>query len=354
MKAAGIVFSEGKMKKNRLVVILLILFAVIGALSCYAVIRDRKNVAETAGQAVNAVVDTSVRTDIETRKALEKKLTEHTSSEQYSLKEITNVLLIGVDNDNLASMDKRGNADGIMLVTLNKNTNQLTLTSFMRDTRIRQPHEYEKKITEIYKAGGAELLIEAIEQNFEVHIDNYILVNYLNVIDIIDALGGMDIELSANEITSMTEKIRSLEKLTQTPAGENALTADQAGILHLNGLQTAAYLRIRPAATNYDSGRTARARYVVAMLLKEIRTMDADEKKEFADSFLPCIETDMSDMDVLAFSLSASAFTDFELYSAKIPLDGTYTNSNDGYSYVIPDLEANNRYLYDSIYEGKH
>lgn len=341
------------MKKRTLVVILLILAAAIGATAFYAVSRDRKNVAETAGQAVNAKADTTVRTDIETRKVLEKKM-EDSSSKQYSLKKITNILLIGVDNDNIGGMDKLGNADGIMLISLNNNINQLTLTSFMRDTKIRQPNEYEKKMTEIYKAGGAKLLVEAIEQNFKIHIDNYILVNYLDVIDMVDALGGMDIELSADEIISMAEKIHNLEELTQTQAGENSLTADQAGMLHLNGLQTAAYLRIRPASTNYDSGRTARARNVVTKIFEKIMMMDAAAQTDFTNRFLPSIKTDMSDAEMLAFSMNTSTFAEFELYTAKIPLDGAYTDSNDGNAYILPDFEVNNKYLYDSIYEGKH
>ena len=180
--------------KKALIIVVLVLLAVLVAGTAYFVkARDEGNIAETAGQAVNAEVDTSVRTDIVTRKAIEEK-----AQGQYSLKDITNVLLLGVDNDNVGGLDKLGNADGIMLISINNHTKQVTLTSFMRDTKIRQPNEYEKKMTQIYHAGGAELLIEAIEQNFGIHIDNYLLVNYLDVIDIVDALGGFDIELSAD------------------------------------------------------------------------------------------------------------------------------------------------------------
>ena len=337
------------MKKGLLILAILIAFAAIGGTAHFANARDEKNVAETAGQSVNAEIDTSVRTDIETRKAVEEK-----AEGEYSLEDVTNVLLLGVDNDNVGGLEQLGNADGIMLVSVNRRTKQVTLTSFMRDTKIRQPGEYEKKMTSIYHVGGAKLLIEAMEQNFGVPIDNYILVNYLDVIDVVDALGGLDIELSEDEIQTMEGKISNLEKLTGRPAGENALYAEQAGMLHLNGLQTSAYLRIRPASTNYDSGRTARARNVVTMILDKVREMNKDEKAAFADTFIPRIQTDMSDAEILAFSVSASTFMDFELFSAKIPLDGAYKDSNDGNAYVIPDFEINNKYLYESIYEGKH
>lgn len=346
------------MKKGILIAVLVILLAAIAFTTFFAMKRDEKSVAETAGQAVNAVIDTAKKTDVETRKVLEEKIEEkieEKSEPGYSLKDITNLLLIGVDNNSAESMDKLGNADGIMLVSINKNKMQVTLTSFMRDTRVRLPDDSAyMKITEVYHEGGAKRLIETIEKNFEIHVDNYILINYLNVIDIVDALGGMDIELSADEIRSMSEKIQNIEKLTGTPYGENALSPDQEGLVHLNGIQTAAYMRIRPSSTGDDSGRTARARNVVFKIFEKIKDMDSTAQTEFADRFFPCVETDMTDADILSFSLSASTFMDFEPYSAKIPLDGAYTDSNDGNYYVIPDPEINNKYLFESIYEGKH
>lgn len=337
------------MKKGLLIALILIIAASNAATAFYVKSRDEKNIVENVGQSVNAKIDTSVKTDNATRKAIEEK-----SEGQYSINDITNILLLGVDNDNIGGLDSLGNADGIMLLSINNHTKQITLTSFMRDTKIRQPNEYEKKMTTIYHVGGADLLIEAIEQNFKIHVDNYLLVNYLNVVDIVDALGGFDIELSADEIRTMAEKISNIEKLTSRPIGENALSPEQAGLLHLNGVQVASYLRIRPASTNYDSGRTERARKVVTLILEKVKKMNNDEKLAFAERFIPNIKTNMSDMDILAYSLSSSDFMDFSLYSAKIPLDGTYRDSNDGNAYIIPDFEINNKYLYESIYEGKH
>ena len=337
------------MKKIILLALCLILVAGI-AIGFYTVKKnDQKNTELLTENATLSPESMGFLISANTKQDIIKK-----SEGRFELDDITNILLIGVDNDNLGGMDSLGNADGIMLVSVNKNTQQLTLTSIMRDTKIRQPNEYEKKITSIYHAGGAKLLIEAIELNFGVHINNYILVNYLNVIDIADALGGFDIELSADEIKAMSPKIKSLERLKGIPAGTNAISVDQAGMLHLNGLQTSAYMRIRPESTNYDSGRTERARKVVAMMLEKVRKLSVGKKKQFAEKFIPNVETDMSDADLLAFSNSASVFMDYKLYSAKIPLDGAYKNSNDGNAFIIPDFEVNNKYLYESIYEGKH
>ena len=329
--------------------------------------EDSLQINENAGKTVSVADDTGFVTAANAKEAILKKIsesskaqagTEEAAGEEKSaalvFDGVRNILLIGVDNDNMEGMDKLGNADGIMLVTINNSLRQLTFTSFMRDTKIRQPREYEKKITSIYHAGGARLLIEALEQNFGVYIDEYILVNYLNVIDIVDALGGLDIELSSDEISIMAEKISNLEKLTGAAPGSNALDPAKTGLRHLNGLQVSAYLRIRPASTNYDSGRTERARNVVLMIFGKLNTLSGSEKKAFLEEFLPNVETDMSDSDFLNLAADSAAYGDYDIYSAKIPLDGTYTNSTDGNAFVIPDLEANSKYLYESIYEGKH
>lgn len=359
-----------KAKNIALSVVCLVLIAGIAAGLYFSTKEDSLKTDANAGKTVTATDDTGFVTAANVKEAIlekvkerteaegEKKETEDTAAEEkkedFSFDGIRNILLIGVDNDNIEGLDKLGNADGIMLVTLNNSLKQLTLTSIMRDTKIRQPREYEKKITSIYHAGGTPLLIEAIEQNFGVYIDQYILVNYLNVIDIVDALGGLDVELSADEIDLMAGKISNLEQLTGAVPGTNALSREQTGLQHLNGLQISAYLRVRPGSTDYDSGRTERARNVVLMILKKLNALSTSEKAAFVDKFMPAVETDMSDTDLLNFAMNSSAFDNYEVFSAKIPLDGTYTTSTDGNSFVIPDLEANNKYLYKSIYEGKH
>ena len=328
--------------------------------------EDSLSTDENAGKTVTAVDDTGFVTAANVKQAILERANEKSEAgaedgtaetdkkTDVVFNSIRNILLIGVDNDNIEGMDKLGNADGIMLVTVNDRLKQLIFTSFMRDTKIRQPREYEKKITSIYHEGGAKLLIEAIEQNFGVYIDQYILVNYLNVIDIVDALGGLDIELSADEIAFMAPKINNLEKLTGAAAGSCALRPEQTGLQHLNGVQVSAYLRIRPDSTNYDSGRTERARNVVLMIFGKLHTLGTSEKMAFAEKFLPTVETDMSESDFLNLAADSASYNSYDIYSAKIPLDGTYTTSTDGNAFVIPDLEANSQYLYESIYEGKH
>ena len=102
---------------------------------------------------------------------------------------------------------------------------------------------YRTKLTLVYHDGGVPLLTDTIEQSFGVEIDGYILVNYLGVIQVVDAVGGLDMELSAEEIHYMDVKIRNLCELTGASYEENLIPAQEGGTLRLNGIQTAAYLR---------------------------------------------------------------------------------------------------------------
>lgn len=335
-------------KRLYLAAIILVLSLLSGA-AIHVQKKEAENVAETAGQSVSAEIDTTRRTDIQTRKAIREK-----SEGEFTLEDVSNILLIGVDNDNLAGMNELGNADGILLLTINKNTRQLVLTSFMRDTRVLYPQGYGKKLTTVYHEHGVEALIEALEINFQIPIDNYILVNYLDVVDIVDSLGGFTVHLTESEIHAMSGKISNINQLVGAEPGSNSISREQAGELCLNGVQTAAYLRIRPGSTNYDSGRTARARSVVMMILEKAKNMSKEELLRFADTFFHSVQTGMSDQDKLTFLYNASSVFAYDIVSGKIPLDGAYTNSNDGNAYVIPDFEVNNAYLYELIYEGKH
>lgn len=226
------------------------------------------------------------------------------------------------------------------------------MTSVLRDTRVEVPNDYGMKITSTYHKGGVPLLSEVFELNFNIPVDNYILVNYLNVVDIIDALGGVDIELTADEIKAMSGKIANIDKLAGAEQGTNAISADEAGLLHLNGVQTAAYMRIRPSSSGDDRGRTERARKVVAQVFDKVKGMSGSELLTFANGFLPNIETDMTDSELMTLAMNSEMLMGYARVSDRIPHDEDYTSSNDGNYYVLPDYDTVNEKLYKSVYEG--
>lgn len=261
-------------------------------------------------------------------------------------KDVMNILLIGVDNDNLAGMEARGNADGLMLLSVNTKTKQIVLTSIMRDISIKVPDKYRTKITLVYRDFGTETLIDTIEYNFGITIDNYALVNYLNVIEIFDALGGLDMEISKGEINGMNSKMDNLNSLTGDPKGTDFLSAEDEGMTHLNGKQIAALLRIRNVGGN-DEGRTERARKIILAAKDRVSEMGLVELNSFSDVVLKNITTDITANEALGLLAQVPAYLKYEFVSNRIPIDGSYTS--DG-SYIYVDYEENIAALHKAVF----
>lgn len=270
---------------------------------------------------------------------------------EYSSETVRNILLIGVDNDNREGMQSRGNADGLILLSINEKTKQVILTSLMRDIDVLLPEGYHTKITLSYYFRGIPGLIEVVERNFNVPIDNYVLVNYLNLIDIVDAFGGVTLDVTQDELIWMEEKIENLNILTGQPAGSNLISPTRAGELTLNGIQTAAYLRIRYAG-NGDFDRTARARHVLTELKNKARKMSAGEWNRMINVILPCIQTDLSQSDILTLAFNTRNYLKYNMISQRIPIEGSYQIMDMIGSEVVLDYQLNNEYLYYTIYEG--
>jgi len=273
------------------------------------------------------------------------------SNWDYSAKEVKNILLIGVDNDYLPGMDNLGNADGLILVSINENTKQVVLTSLMRDISVRIGDQYMTKLTLAYHYGGTRLLIDAIEQNFGVPIDNYILLNYINIVDIVDAFGGITLDVTSEELFWMKAKITNINELIGRPAAEGIIPPEEAGTQTLNGVQTAAYMRIRYAGDG-DRERTERMRRVITKLKDKALGMSIGEFTKLASTILPCINTDLSQSDVLSLMMNALTYMKYDMISNRLPIEGSYQEISEGGSYVMIDFSKNNEYLYYTIYEG--
>lgn len=335
------------MKKVIVVILLLIVLGLLGA-GFLVVNRTEKaeqaEIAEVAGKTV---------TVSPTQERMPEPKNDGESAQSFD--DVINILLVGVDNSSTGSLDEQGNSDGMMLVSFNPDTEEIVFTSFLRDTRVRVNDAYYDKLTMVFHTGGIELLKKTYKDNFDLDIDYYASFNYLDVIDIVDSVGGVDVEVSEEEIYFMEGKIKNLSYLSNTPYSENELTTDQAGLLTLNGVQAAAYMRIRPAEGNYDFGRTERARTVVSEIIRKIYAMNAQDMLQFASVLFEKTETDMPVDVMMSFAANAEAIKGYEQVMDRIPIDDAYSSLNDGSgSYIVPDFEVNNQHLYESIYEGKH
>lgn len=267
-------------------------------------------------------------------------------SESY----VKNILLIGADKEQGGA----SRADSIMIASVNKRTGRITVVSILRDTHLDIPGERESKVNAAYAWGGANLLIQTIEQNFGIKIDDYATVNFEMFTALIDGLGGIDVDVSEDEADYINNRHRygKEEKPETVPSGEN---------VHLTGYQALWYARIRKLDSDFN--RTERQRKVIAAIVKDVKgnlnPIGVFGLISTAKQVAPYIETTLSTGEFwsLIFSLGTCVVksgTDMDklLVSAKIPFDDTwhYSSEWDGSSISI-DLEENKQLLYELLYE---
>ncbi len=172
----------------------------------------------------------------------------------FSDSRIVNIALFGLD----AREDTdSGRSDVVMVLSVDKRHHTLKLTSILRDSEVAIEGYGYDKITHAYAYGGPELAIKTINQNFNLDIKNYVTVNFHQMADIVDAFGGVDMDLTAEEAAALNENLWNLEQ--ETPGtvtyGDYIPSTDgtvqlvygeyQAGTYHLTGNHAVAYARIR-------------------------------------------------------------------------------------------------------------
>lgn len=250
---------------------------------------------------------------------------------------IINILLIGQD----ARGNERARSDSMILCTFNKKDNTITMTSFMRDMYVKIPGYYSNRINAAYPAGGMSLLNETLEYNFGVEVDGNVEVNFAHFAEVIEALGGVDIELTGAEANYINNDLAS-------NGYSSSLTE---GLHHLNGQQALSYSRIRKVGGNGDFGRTERQRKVLNSLIEAFRNAELSEMMKLLEEILPMITTDLSNAQII--SLATELFpmlTDCTIVSQRIPADGAYTMTMiDGMSVLLADMDAARELLKETM-----
>ena len=216
--------------------------------------------------------------------------------------DIINILLIGQDR---REGEDRARSDSMILCTFNKNTKQITMTSFLRDLYVEIPGYSNNRINAAYAAGGMSLLNETLEENFGLYIDGNAEVDFAQFAEIVDLLGGVEIELRQDEANVVNEE-------TGSSLG--------AGIQKLNGDQALAYARIRKLDADGDFSRTNRQRTVLNAMVEAYKGTKLTTVLSLVSEILPMITTDMSNGKILTLAL--------ELFPLLSGAEKSYTRSS--------------------------
>jgi len=262
---------------------------------------------------------------------------------------VYNVLVLG--EEAIGQGAGRGRTDVIVIATINTNTKSLKLTSIMRDTLVKIPGYKENKLNVVYELGGIDLLYKVMAQNFDMHLDGSVLVNFKNFERIIDELGGLEITLTAAE----AKYLRTTNYISN-PQYRNVVEGKQL----MNGNQVLGYSRIRKRAAitgnNNDYGRTDRHRIILNAIFEKCKSKDKVELASMMFKFLPMLTTDI---DNKGFEALLDAYLDTgatSIEQLRIPANGTFKDNVKvrGMSVLIPDYEVNTSILHDFIFDKKN
>lgn len=269
------------------------------------------------------------------------------TSDSLSRSYVTNVLLIGTDG---RSLDERGRSDTMILVSLNSATNEIDVTSFMRDCYVEIPDYGWDKLNAAYSYGGAELLMDTIEHNFGVRIDDYVSINFISFASIVDAVGGIDVDLSDAEAREINVILQAEVNEIMGDGIYDDLLSGGGTNVHLSGKQALSYARIRYVG-NADFERTERQRKVVELVMDKAKTLNPVTLQNISSSVMPNVTTNMTTSKLYLLSLRAPFLLAYERKQLRIPVDGSYygqsTPSGDA---LIVDFNANHDVLRSDVF----
>ncbi len=223
-------------------------------------------------------------------------------------KNVINVLLIGEDDE-----DNSHRSDTAILVTVNKKTRQIVLTSFLRDSytymNIAGQDRFDKT-NHAYSWGGAAKLMEVLSDNYKIKIDHFVTINYRSFIDAVNTLGGINVTVTDAEADYMnrTTKIKGFE------SGPS---------VRLDGEHALVFARIRKL--DGEPERTERQRRLITAVFESVRNSSLSELNNAIDTFLPFVTTNYNKSEI--FSLATKAATEgwlkFEIVSQVAPSEET-------------------------------
>ena len=247
--------------------------------------------------------------------------------------DLVNILLIGQD---AREGENQARSDSMILCTYNKKTQTMTATSILRDLYLPIPGHGSNRINAAYSYGGASLLKKTIDQNFNVFIDGCVEVDFAHFAEIIDHLGGVDIELRQDEAEELNRQTGS--DLTE-------------GTHRLNGFQALTYSRIRKLDIDGDFSRTSRQRKVISALADSLRGSSMKELTDLIGKILPMLTTDLSRGQLLLYAVEiVPHLSEMSVTSQRIPADGTFTEEMvDGMSVLVADTAAQRKYLQNTL-----
>ena len=258
---------------------------------------------------------------------------------------VYNLLLVGVDR-----RDKtwNGNSDSMMLVSINHAAKRVSVVSLMRDTYVDIAGIGYSKLNAAYAYGGGPLLTSTITDTYKVDVSRYAAVDFENMIEIIDALGGVDLEMTDAEVNVANGYMLDMCDTLGLNGYDYILPG--GGVYHCNGVQAVAYARNRYVG-NSDYARTERQRYVISQIVAEIKRMDVMQITQFVKDVLPLVTHNIAESEIWDLVAKAPEIFKYDFVQDRIPYDNMYDVIYvKGQDMLVPQWETTIEKLHETIY----
>lgn len=273
--------------------------------------------------------------------------------------DITNVMLIGVDGREAEGYSAR--SDTNMILSVNTSAKTIKLASILRDTwvtlagrdRDGDGEDDYDKLNAAFYYGGFNMLSDTIEQNFKLSVNQYIAVDFAAFEKAVDALGGVDLELTAEEAGFIPKESDDPDRFATPDNPDLEPLGSEAGTYHLNGQQALAYCRIRTLYSDSDFSRQSNQRKVIDQLMQKAKTMNFATLTNVLMAVLPYVQTNMSQQELLTYAAQALQYTSYTIDSDfSIPHGGDYKDGwiGDGLGLWLLDQEKSTLELHQYLY----
>lgn len=261
---------------------------------------------------------------------------------EEKLKGYRTIAIFGVDSRS-NKLETGTRSDCIILATINEDTKEVTLTSVYRDTYLEIQGKGLDKITHAYSYGGAELALSTLNTNLDLNIKEFVTVNFNAVVDIVNAVGGVNIQITNSELQYINQYIDEINRVTK----HKSKHISNAGKQNLDGVQALAYGRIRYTAGG-DYKRTERMRDIMMAVVEKVKKMSITQLNTIADKLLPKVYTNISSSEIISLIPQVASYKITDSTGWPYKTEGKTIN---GVWYGPPiTLESNVTELHQKVY----
>ena len=261
---------------------------------------------------------------------------------------ITNILLVGTDGE---YVEKGNRSDGMMVVTIDSKNKDIRISSIARDTYVDIPGYSTEKLTHAYAYEGIDLLKEVFKVNFDLDIDKYIAVNFVSFMDIMDELGGVEVNVEEKDIKEINKYIDACYGYYKNKDEKDKEYITKSGVQRLNGYQALAFSRIR--YTDSAFARDNRHREVAESVYKEFAQKGVETYKKCAEIILNNTKTNISPIEMMNLAYTVLKINDKDIDQFQFPLEeyrnGHIINKQKGWVLEWdkePNLEAWHKFIF--------